>query len=884
MRNVNGAMLLRFHTWSLAAFTLLGAGLAQNALAQSSGTDAIEEDMSEVVVSATRVRSIGLIGEQTAPKSRVTLTGEYLETQTAGNTLFQGLNQLPGVNFANNDPYGSSGGNLRLRSFDGSRVSVTFDGVPLNDSGNYALFTNQMLDPELIDRVDVNLGTTDVDSPTASATGGTIAFRTKRPSDEFGGSGTLSGGRFNYRRAFARLDTGEFGPLGTKAFISASYTDYDKFKGPGELEKKQVNAMIRQDFENENFVSLAFHFNRNRNAFYRNGSIANFQQFGLDFDNVATCTRDAPTAGQIDNDGAAPVASTPTLASGDNPLNPSSCGNFYGVRINPSDTGNIRMQSLWHLGDKLRVTFDPSYQYVLANGGGSTTIPEFTTATTLDKRVLGARTDITAFDLNGDGDTLDTIRFYSPNTTNTNRFGATTSLIWDISDNHRMRVAYTYDRARHRQTGQWGPIGENAVQNVFGGREGEPVLAADGEIIRGRDRFSIAELSQYALEYRGQFLEDKFTATVGVRAPFFTRELNQYCYTPDRGNGGPGTIAAAGGTYCTARAPFATLANGNVTFLAAPMGGAAVEFIAPYHDEVKFDDVLPNLGLSFQPWEKQQFYLSYAEGLSAPRTDNLYSVRRLTDGSVGHPTPESETTKAYDFGWRLNSSKTMASVALWKVDYTNRIVTSFDPDLGISVDRNVGDVKIEGVDMQVGQRLGSAVSLSASASYTTSDLQSNLLNALIVNPVTLLPDRLFIPLKGKELVETPKWTFALRADFEVTENWHFGLQGKQVEDRFSTDLNDEVSPGYTVFDLDMDYRFKVPGFESAEVQLNVSNLLDEQYFGTISSGIGGTPGSPVQCVRESDNVTQNCVGQNGLLGFFSIGAPRTVLASIKFHF
>src|SRR3982751_3895206 len=77
MRNVNGAMLLRFHKWSFVAVTLLGAGLAQNAFAQSSGTEAVEEDMSEVVVSATRVRTIGIMNDQTAPKSRVTLSGEY---------------------------------------------------------------------------------------------------------------------------------------------------------------------------------------------------------------------------------------------------------------------------------------------------------------------------------------------------------------------------------------------------------------------------------------------------------------------------------------------------------------------------------------------------------------------------------------------------------------------------------------------------------------------------------------------------------------------------------------------------------------------------------------------------------------------------------------
>src|SRR5262245_15521579 len=176
MRNEHGAMLLRFHKYSLLTTGLLGMGFAQHAIAQSTGSEAIEEGMDEVVVSATRVRNIGLVGDQTAPKSRVSLSSEYLATQPAGQTIFNAINQIPGVNFTGSDAYGTSGGNLRIRGFDGSRVSVTFDGVPLNDSGNYALFTNQMLDPELVDRVDVNLGTTDVDSPTASATGGTVAY------------------------------------------------------------------------------------------------------------------------------------------------------------------------------------------------------------------------------------------------------------------------------------------------------------------------------------------------------------------------------------------------------------------------------------------------------------------------------------------------------------------------------------------------------------------------------------------------------------------------------------------------------------------------------------------------------------------------------------
>jgi len=851
MQNINGAMLLRFHRHLLMATALLGAGFAQTAWAQSTGTEAVEQSMSEVVVSATRVRQIGVVSAQTAPKSRVSLSSEYLESQPAGQTVFQSINQIPGVNFTNSDAYGTSGGNLRIRGFDGSRVSVTFDGMPLNDSGNYALFTNQMLDPELVDRVDVNLGTTDVDSPTASATGGTVAYRSKRPSDKFGGEAVMSGGEENFKRGFLRVDTGEWGSLGTTAYVAYSYETYDKFKGPGDLEKQQLNFVVRQDFQNDNFITFAGHYNRNRNAFYRTASAATFAQFGRDYDNLTSCTRDPPTFQAVppgDNENATLVPSSPTLLATDNLANPSSCTNYWGVRINPSNTANLRMQSLWNLGDKVRLTFDPSWQYVLANGGGTSTINE-TVGAGADVRPIG-NANVAGFDLNGDGDIQDTVRFYSPNNTNTRRWGATTSLIWDLNDNNRLRFAYTYDHAHHRQTAEWGQIlDDGPVENVFGGLEGQRIMAADGDVIRGRDRFSIAELNQFSLEWRGQFAGDNLSATVGVRAPYFKRELNQFCYTPDGGNGGPGNIVAGGGTLCTSRLPNFTYANGNVGFQGAnPMG---VQFIAPYSDTVKFDDILPNVGLSYN-LAASQFYLSYAEGLSAPRTDNLYSVRRQPDGSIGHPTPESETTKSYDLGWRLNASSTLASVALYHIDYTNRIVSSFDPELGFNVDRNVGDVKIDGVDMQIGQRIGSSFNLTASASYNDSVLQDDIPTN---NPAAP------IPTKGKKLVETPKWTFTARADIDVTENVHVGLQGKQVGDRFGTDLNDEVAPGYTVFDLDFSYAFHMKGIEKAELQLNVTNLLDEEYFGNISSGTGGTS-----------------------VAFYSIGAPRTVMGTIKVDF
>jgi iron complex outermembrane recepter protein len=829
------------------AYSLIAAAvvaqLGSPVQAQSTGSIAAEEELAEVVVSARRTTTLGTVTEQNATKTRISISAEFLETQAAGQSVIQSLNQAPGVNYTSNDPYGSSGGNLRLRGFDGSRVSVTFDGIPLNDTGNYALFTNQLLDPEVIEAVDVNLGTTDVDSPTASATGGTVSFRARKPAEEAGGFVVASAGGNSYRRLFGLLDSGRFGPWGTRAWVSASTTDYDKFKGPGEMDKKQFNARLLQDLnDNGDFISVGVHWNKNRVAFYRNASLATFSQFGLDYDNLSSCARDAPTAGVADNDNATPVANTPALLAADNIANTSSCSNYWGVRINPSDTGNIRASSLFHIGDNLRLTFDPSFQYTLANGGGSTVTRETPAAGDADRRVVGT-TALAGFDLNGDGDILDQVRFHTPNNTNTKRWGLTSSLIWDLNDANRVRFAYTLDYGKHRQTAAWSYLdADGNVFNWFAGRQGPKIPTADGSFLRGRDRYSVASMNQLSAEWRGQFIEDRLVATVGVRAPQFERELNQYCFTP---NGGTGN---SGGALCTTQSPVATRPNGNVVFFNTP---TAVEYIAPYSTTIKFDDVLPNVGLTWRFTDSQTVYASYAEGLSAPRTDNLYPVRRQADGSIGRGIPDSETTTAYDIGWRFRSGDLLASAALWKVDYSNRIVSSFDPDLGFSVDRNLGQVKIQGFDLQAGWRPVEMLTLSGSASYNDSEVQQD----VPLNATT------FLPTKGKKLVETPDWTYALRADVTFGENFRAGLQGKYVGERASTDINDEFAPSYTVVDLDASYDFQLANDMGLSAQLNVINLLDEKYFGSISSGTGGTS-----------------------VGFFSVGAPRTVMVSMKLSF
>jgi iron complex outermembrane recepter protein len=807
--------------WILAGTALAGLVISQQAVAQSTGTQATEEgkEVKEVVVRGNRAKSVsGAMIAETVSKARTTITDEFISTQPAGQTVFESLNLVPGLNFTNTDAFGSSGGSINVRGLDGARVGFTLDGAPLNDSGNYAIFSNQQLDPELIERAQVNLGSTDVDSPTASAAGGTVSYTTKRPLKERGFEIVATAGDERFGRVYVRADSGKFGPFDTTGFLTYSKTGYDHWRGSGTIAKQQWNGRLFQDLGEGNFASLSFNWNRNRNNFYRNMSKA---QFDLDrtFANDQTCNRPTAVAGTVQNDGTQSIVTTYNGTT----LNNTSCTNFTGLRINPGNTGSIRGQLRYAFSPSLRLTVDPSFQYVLANGGGFTNVSEG------DGRLRGSSTAL-GRDLNGDGDILDTVSLFTPNNTNTRRFGLTTSLIWEINDSNRIRAAYTLDYAHHRQTGEASFLSQQGQPaTVFAGKDGwgPKVVSADGtSFLRVRDRFSEANLNQFALEYRGIFFEGDVTANIGVRAPFFERNLNQYCLTQN--------LSAS--VLCTNQVTTASPSlNGTVR-----VATATTNYIPPFKKTFKYDKVLPNLGVNWRiNGSRHSVYAGYAENLSAPRTDNLYAAGVLP-APVGTTTAiplnirfldflEPETSQVLDLGYRYQSPKLNASLGVYNSDFQNRIESSFDQDLNANVDRNIGSIKIKGIEGQFDWQVLDTVSLYASFAYTDAKLEDDIRTGLTTTIAT----------KGKRLTNTPEEQYAVRASWDVTKDFAVALQGKYVGPRFSTDLNDEKIAEYVKFDLDARLALNIPGTRESYLQLNVLNLSDEKFINNIGTGRSG---------------------------------------------
>ena len=856
-----------------ASCAVLALVLASGAPAFAQSTGSIEFDKPAIVVTGSRIsQGVGGVVAPDTPKTRQVLTSQFIQHQTPGQSINDVINQMPGVSFQNNDPYGSAGGTLTIRGFDSSRISETWDGIPLNDTGNYALYSNQLLDPELIDQVNVSLGSTDIDSPTAAASGSTVNFLTRTPSEDFHARLQGSAGEFNFFRIFGVIDTGTFTSFGTRAWLSASHAENNvPFNHFGKIDKEQYNAKIYQPIgSNGDFIAVAGHFNRNRNNFF--GSVPLRTDLTTTADpNSAPRVVGTASSNRFPRNGNERdyTVARCTIAPGVSGVadKASTCGTSYDERYNPSDTGNIRVNSRFSLTDRLILTVDPYYEYTKANGGGTATANEglfkigsksipgyFVTSTTST-----TGNPYAGLDLNGDGDLLDQVTVVAPSTTRTNRYGVIANLRYDFSDTQTVRVNYTLDYGRHRQTGEVGLLrSDGRPENVF--PLDNPVRDVAGNILQKRDRFSKAILNQVSGEYRGEFFDNRLVVNLGVRAPFFKRDLDQRCFTFNAGGG----VTCFTGDEATVAAYAA--ANPN----ASP----------PQKRNYKFDKILPSAGLTFDISDNLSAYASYAKGLQVPGTDNLYNAFFFERGT-DQANPRPETTDNFDGGLRYRSGKIQAELAGWYTNFKNRLASSFDPEENVTVYRNLGTVHKYGIDGSVSYAPIPEITVYAFGSY----LKSKILDD--VQTGTAGGNPVFAMTKGKRESGSPVYTFGGRIQSNLGP-LQVGVQAKRTGKRYVNDQNTPVfqclvslsagrcpnpginqyqvfgatAPAYTLVDLDARLSLAFIGLnDRTYLQLNVTNLFDKFYVG----GFGGTT-------------------SNTGISFVQIGAPRAVSGTVVIGF
>ena len=910
---------------------IIALAIPSAAFAQSTGS--VDFDNAEIVVTARKDKAIIGIRQPETSKAKGVLTQEFISRQTPGNSILNTINSLPGVNFQNNDPFGSAGGTLNIRGFDSSRINLTFDGIPLNDSGNYAIFSNQQLDPELIEQVNVNYGSTDVDSPSAAASGSTVNYRTANPTDEAGGRFIASVGDFNHYRFFAQVNTGAITSFGTKLYLAASRTENDWFLNDfGKIDKQQYNGKIYQPIGNNgDFISLAGNYNQNRNNFGGSAPLRADR-------NVFSQTTGAPfsianpglVTGAIRNAGTGGTNRFPdsvfelpfsiarcTVVQGVTGVaqTPNGCGTSFDERFNPSNTGNVRINSKFSLTNSLVLTVDPSFQFVKANGGGTQAVFEGTGSLVAGRPVgsvttgyvgsilagavaVGGATRFAGRDLNGDGDILDSVQLSNPSQTNTSRYGVNASLRWDIAQGQTVRVSYAFDSARHRQTAEVGFLRANGAPfDVFA--VNNPITAVNGTTLQTRDRLSFAILNQVSGEYRGKFFGNKLEVTLGLRAPFFERELSQNCLTAN----GSGTVVCTGATQqalLAAAFPYTVVPATGTTPL------TVTGWQVPQRRTFRYNDILPTLGFVARASDNWSFFGNYTKGLSAPNTDSLYQSLYFPAGSdAGTQVPE--TTDNFDLGVRYASPTLQFQVGPWLSKFTNRLASAFDPDTNVSIFRNLGKVDKYGVDGSVTWAPIPELALNVFGSYLWSEIKTNLqvgscptvlTAANTTNNCTVAGAPIFALTQGRRESGASVYSFGARLQGKVGP-LEMGIQTKTTGERFLNDQNLPVfqctsalvnqicptagntpagftgtrgllvqtyaasTPAYTLVDFDARLPMDWAGLnDTTYLQFNIQNITNESFVGGFNGG-----------------ATSNFVTP-----FAQIGTPRTFVITLNVGF
>lgn len=295
------------------------------------------------------------------PRTETTIKGEELTKQAGAGSvnIFKAVELTPSLNVQTDDPYGLGGGSIRIRGFDNTQIGVSLDGMPLNDSGNFALYPHEYVDVENLESITVERGAVGKRSPFYVDIGGSIKLRVKPPSNKLRYSYNLSAGSFGFVREYLRLDTGLIRKINLKAFISFSHTSAEKWKGPGK----------NPDYRDHLAFGLAQNLGRLRWEFYfDNNAQTNYFYRGLNYAQAMDLDRYRRfdyTDRLIFPGGNGTVHNNPAIR--DNNLN------YYKFYKNPYINREARANIELDVAKNITLILKPYYWYGRGSGTSATT-------------------------------------------------------------------------------------------------------------------------------------------------------------------------------------------------------------------------------------------------------------------------------------------------------------------------------------------------------------------------------------------------------------------------------------------------------------------------------------------------------------------------------
>jgi iron complex outermembrane recepter protein len=766
--------------------------------------------------------STGLIAPESTPKARSSVDKSYIDKKNPSNNPFQDLALLPGVNTYSQDASGLFGGNIRVRGYNSDQIGFTINGAPVNDSGNFAVFPQEYTDSENLCNVFLTQGSVDTDAPHVGATGGNVGLTTCTPKDDFGVTSSYSGGSLKYQREFVKIESGLIGGR-WKSYLSYSKAQIEKFKGDGGADRNHVDFATEFDLGKGSKLSASLLYNRSLTNNIRTLTRAQIDNVGginpagtsLDYD-VSPPSHLAPGAG-VQNEAALTTANPPGSTS--------TTGGYYGFQQNPFQNYLATFNAGLQLTPTLRFDFSPYFWHGFGTGG-----PQLTT---LSERVGANLVHGGIGDLNGDGDTLDTVLIYRSSITTTNRPGATFKFTYTLANNV-VSFGYWAERAHHVQT-QPGelitssdpnrPLLADTVVDRYLDSPYAWIRAADGTIYQGRDTQTISTGKSLFITDTISLLNDKLTITPAFRHSGEDRD-------------------------------FVNRAN---------FGGGANADYSVHTAAIKN---LPSLGINYQITDSQSVYANAARSFRVP--SNFVYFSQVASSTIVNGVATNvairpvnivpETANNYDLGYRYAGKKVTFSSSLFYNFLQNRLAQAFDIDSQTSTNTNVGNSKIYGAELEAGWNFLPHFTIYSSGSYTRSIISDDLRTSATAALDT----------SGKQFPDTPNWLAATSLQY-ARNNYYVFAEGKYTGRRQTTLVNDESIAGYAVLNIGAGYTFpRIGVLRQVSLKLVADNVTNQDYL-SLNSGSGS-------------GFTNNAQGAGGRAPSYYIGAPVSFAVTLSAEF
>lgn len=663
----NNTFKFRLSPMMLACQLLcLGMSGAAYAEDQAQGTTELAKDEATKTVTITgRKAGMGLMVREDAPKSRSTVNREELQKQRPTGNPYQAMDLMPSVNAYNYDASGLFGGGLTMRGFNSDQIGVTINGVPVNDSGSYAVYPMEYVDQENVCSEFVTQGSTDIDSPQVGATGGNLGIVTCDPEEKarFRFAQTL--GTLNLTKTYGRVDSGRFANDRAKVYLSYSHAESEKWRGEGKARRDHIDFGFRLDFDRFNYITGAILYNRALNNSFQSLTLSQINQNGYyyDYDNTFVGHLTGGPGSQVEKQ----------------------TNSYYNLQLNPFEDVIASATAKFRIGEDTDIKITPYYWY--GYGGG---------VSEQAQKEGGFLNNVTGkfnagVDLNHDGDTLDSVLVASGSFTRTDRPGVVASVTKSVGD-HTLFGGLWYEAATHRQTNPEQPVSANgSIADPWFTNNGSFLMRPDGTPYEFRNQRTESRSYQFSLQDTWSLMQDHLQVNFGVRRPSIRRDFWNYPNEYNTNN---------------------------------PISAIPYEIIKTYTEtlpQIGVRYTLNETSMLFSSLSKN--FRSPPNFIFQTSTNNV----QLVNGQVTQIVDvQPETSWNFDFGYRYQSPAIIASATVFAVNFKNRQVSSYDPITQKNAFVNAGGVKNSGFDLEIGNTPINGWSLYASASSTFSKINDDL--------------------------------------------------------------------------------------------------------------------------------------------------------------